>query len=215
MIWKYASGFCVATVTTQLMILLVLVGRGNLDGDSFVKMVALANGIDITGDRLRAVLESVEQREIPSFEEVLAQRAKLGDDIEMRLQAQQNYYEQLQVMLRDLQSKEERFDTRRNAFNEKLDELEKGIKDEGMLKLQRTLEVLEPQKAKIQMLMMFDEGEIDKVVNIAQMMSPEKIKKIFNEFNGPEDEKKLGEILRRIGEGEPKKSLIEDARNDG
>lgn len=215
MIWKYASGFCVATVTTQLMILLVLVGRGNLDGDSFVKMVALANGIDITGDRLRAVLESVEQREIPSFEEVLAQRAKQGDDIEMRLQAQQNYYEQLQVMLRDLQSKEERFDTRRNAFNEKLDELEKGIKDEGMLKLQRTLEVLEPQKAKIQMLMMFDEGEIDKVVNIAQMMSPEKIKKIFNEFNGPEDEKKLGEILRRIGEGEPKKSLIEDARNDG
>ena len=215
MIWKFASGFCVATVLTQMLLALVLVGRGNMDGDSLVKMIALANGIDITGDRLREVLESVEQREIPSFDEVLAQRAKLGDDIEMRLQAQQNYYEQLQVMLAELQSKEERFDTRRNAFNEKLAEMEKGIRDEGMMKLQRTLEVLDPAKAKVQMLMMMDQGEIDKVVNIAQLMSPEKIKRIFNEFAGPEDEKKLGEILRRIGEGEPKKSLIEQARNDG
>lgn len=215
MIWKFGTGFCVATVLTQLLILLVLVGRGNLDGNSAMKMIALANGIDISGDRLKQILESSKQMEVPSFNEVLEQRARMGDDIEMRLQAQKNYYEQLQVTLRDLQEKEKRFDTRRNAFNQKLDELEKGVRDEGMRELQRTLEVLDPEKAKTQLLMMFDEDEIDKIVNIVQNMSQEKRKKIINVFEGPEDEKKLGEILRRIGEGEPKQSLIEQARNDG
>jgi flagellar motility protein MotE (MotC chaperone) len=215
MIWKLASGFCVATVLTQFLVILVLAGRGNLDGDSAVKMVALANGIDITGDRLKAVLESAKQMEVPSFDEVLKQRSSDSLDMTLMLQNQANYYEQLQVMLRELQEKEKRFDTRRNAFNEKLDELEKGVRDEGMRELQRTLEVLEPEKAKTQLLMMLDEGEMDKIVNIVQSMSPEKRKRIFNEFAGPDDEKKLGEILRRIGEGEPEKSLIENARNDG
>lgn len=215
MIWKFGTGFCVATVLTQLLIILVLVGRGNLDGNSAIKMVALANGIDITGDRLQKILESSKQMEVPSFDEVLEQRARIGDDIEMRLQAQQNYYEQLQVMLRELQDKERRFDARRNAFNAKLDELEKGIRDEGMRELQRSLESMEAEKAKIQLLMMYDEQELDKIVSIIQMMSPEKKKKIYNEFAGSDDEKKLGEILRRIGEGEPKQTLIEEARNDG
>lgn len=215
MFWKLASGFCVATVLTQFLVILVLAGRGNLDGDSAVKMVALANGIDITGDRLKAVLESAKQMEVPSFDEVLKQRSSDSLDMTLMLQNQANYYEQLQVMLRELQEKEKRFDARRNAFNEKLDELDKGVRDEGMRELQRTLEVLEPEKAKTQLLMMFDEGEMDKIVNIVQSMSPEKRKRIFNEFAGPDDEKKLGEILRRIGEGDPEKSLIENSRNDG
>ena len=215
MFWKLASGFCVATVLTQFLVILVLAGRGNLDGDSAVKMVALANGIDITGDRLKAVLESAKQMEVPSFDEVLKQRSSDSLDMTLMLQNQANYYEQLQVMLRELQEKEKRFDARRNAFNEKLNELDKGVRDEGMRELQRTLEVLEPEKAKTQLLMMFDEGEMDKIVNIVQSMSPEKRKRIFNEFAGPDDEKKLGEILRRIGEGEPEKSLIDNARNDG
>jgi predicted RNase H-like nuclease (RuvC/YqgF family) len=215
MIWKLISGFCVATVLTQALIVVVLATRGNFDGDSAVKMVALANGIDITGNRLQKMLDNSRNQELPSYEEVLEKRAEEGLDMELRLKAQENYYEQLQVMLRDLQDKEQRFDTRRNSFNEKLDEMEKGIRDEGMRELQRTLEVLDPAKAKTQLLMMFDEGEMDKIVNIVQAMSPEKRKRIFNEFEDPDEEKKMGEILRRIGEGEPKKSIIEQARNAG
>lgn len=215
MFWKLVSGFCVATVLTQMLVMAVLTSRGNLNGDSAVKMIALANGIDISGDRLRDVLLEAKETETPSFEEVLEQRSKQGFDMDLKIQSQNNYYEQLQVMLRELQEKESRFDLRRNSFNEKLDELEKGIKDEGMREMQRTLEVLDPVKAKTQLLMMVEDNELDKVVSIVQSMSPEKRKRIFNEFEGQNDEEKLADILRRIGEGEPKKSLIEEARNDG
>lgn len=215
MIWKLAAGFCVATVITQLLVMGVLAGKGNLNGDSMIKIVALANGIDITGDRLRQIMSDAETSEAPSFEEVLQQRAQKGIDMELRLKAQANYYEQIQGMLRDLQERERRFDERYNSFNKMLDDYEKGIQDEGLLAVQRTLETLPPEQAKTQLLMVYEGGEIDTVVNIVQAMSPDKRKKILEEFREPDEAKKLHEILTRIAEGEPRKTLINNARDGG
>lgn len=214
MIWKLLAGFCVATVITELAVAGVLAARGTFTGETALKIIALANGIDISGEHLQNVLENAEASEAPSFEEVLEQRAQMGLDIDLRLQSQAHYYEHLQMMLRQLKEKEQRFDARREAFNKKLDELEKGIQEEGMQELQRTLEVLDPALAKAQLEMAYDEGEIDTVVNIVQAMPADKRKKILGEFVGADENKKLYEILRRIGEGEPKQSLIEQARED-
>jgi hypothetical protein len=212
MVLRIVSVFCVATVFTQLLVLGVLAVRGNLDSDKVVKIVALTNGIDITGDRLQEMLDESQTREVPSFSEVLTRRAVAGLDMDLQRHAIDNYSEQVEAYLRELQEKTSRFDLRREAFNARLDDLEKGQTDEGMRELQRTLEVLPPDLAKTQLLMSFDEGEIDKVVNIVQAMNTDKRKKILSEFQGPAEEEKLAEILRRLGEGEPLKSLIEDAR---
>lgn len=212
MILRIVSVFCVATVLTQCLVLGVLAVRGNLDSDKVVKIVALTNGIDITGDRLQEMLDESQTREVPSFSEVLTRRAVAGLDMDLQRHAIDNYSEQVEAYLRELQEKTSRFDLRRDAFNARLDDLEKGQTDEGMRELQRTLEVLPPDLAKTQLLMSFEEGEIDKVVNIVQAMNTDKRKKILSEFQGPAEEEKLAEILRRLGEGEPLKSLIEDAR---
>lgn len=214
MIWKCIAGFCVATVLTELLVIGVLAARGALNSETSVKIVALANGIDITGNQLRQLLEQSESAETPSFEEVLEKRAQMGLDIDVRLQSQMHFHQQLQRMLRNLQEKEQRFDVRREAFNKKLDELEQGIREEGMQEIQRTLEVLDPPQAKSQLVMMYDDGEIDTVVNIVQAMPTDKRKKILGEFVGPEETEKLYEVLRRLGEGDPKHSLIEQARQD-
>lgn len=214
MIGKFIAGFCVATVITQLVVAGALAARGTFTGETALKMMALVNGIDISGDHLQRVIENAEASEAPSFEEVLEQRAAMGLDIDLRLQSQTHFYDHLQTMLRQLKEREQRFDVRREAFNKKLDDIEKGIRDEGMLELQRTLEVLDPELAKAQLEMAFDDGEIDTVVNIVQAMPPDKRKKILGEFVGADENKKLYEILRRIGEGEPKQSLIEQARED-
>lgn len=214
MFLRIVSAFCVATVLTQCLVLGVLTARGNLDGDKVLKIVALTNGIDITGDRLQEMLDESRTTESPSFEEILEHRAERGLDMDLQRHAIDNYSEQVQAYLRELQERTARFDLRREAFNARLDDLQQGQTDEGMRELQRTLEVLPPDQAKTQLLMIFDDGEIDTVVNIVQAMSADKRKKILREFVEPDEEKKLGEILRRLGEGEPLKSLIEEARQD-
>lgn len=214
MIWRWFAGFCVATVLTQLLVAGVLAARGALNSETSIKIVALANGIDITGNRLQRLLEESQTVETPSFEEVLEKRAQMGFDIDARLQSQMKFHQQLQRMLRELQDQEQRFDIRREAFNKKLEEIEQGVRDEGMQEIQRTLEVLDPVQAKGQLVMMYDDGEIDTVVNIVQAMPADKRKKILGEFAGPEETEKLYEILRRLGEGDPKHSLIEQARQD-
>ncbi|WP_164102877.1 hypothetical protein [Candidatus Laterigemmans baculatus] len=214
MIWRVLTGFCVATVLTQMLVLGVLAARGALNSESGLKIVALANGIDISGDQLRTLLEESQTVETPSFEEVLEKRAQLSFDSDVRLQSQMSFHQELQRMLRELQEKEQRFDIRREAFNKKLAELEQGARDEGMQEVQRTLEVLDPAQAKAQLVMMYDDGEIDTVVNIVQAMPADKRKKILGEFAGPDETEKLYEVLRRLGEGDPKQSLIEQARQD-
>ncbi len=215
MIWKIAASFCIATVLTQLLVVGVLAGKGSLNGDAVIKMIALANGIDISGDRLKKILEEAETTEAPSFEEVLEQRAEKGLDQEIRLSSQANYYNHIQTMYRELQEEVRRFDERRDSFNKMLADLEKGIHDEGLRQVQRTLETLPPEQAKTQILMTYEAGEVDTVVNIVQAMSPEKRKKILEEFKEPDEAKKLHEILTRIAEGEPKKGLINQARDQG
>ena len=214
MMWKVASILCVGTVLTQLLIAGVLAVRGSLNGDSVTKMVALSHGIDINGNRLQAIFDRAQNATTPSYNEILQKRYEESLDAELRLQNQSNFSEQLQVQLRDLQIREERFDARRDAFNAKLAEMEAGIRDEGLQQLKKTLEVLEPNIAKSQLSLLYDDGEIDTVVNIIQAIAADKRKKIIGEFTSPDDQEKLAEILRRIGQGEPKKSLIEDAKQE-
>jgi hypothetical protein len=61
---------------------------------------------------------------------------------------------------------------------------------------------------------MYDDERIDDVVNIVQAMSTEKRKDILAEFVSKDETVKLADILRRIGEGTPTTTLINQARSD-
>lgn len=206
------AAFCVGTVLTQLIMLGYFATRGTLSGDTVTKVVALANGIDITGERLRQVLQKSEQKEQPDFEEVLRQRMLAGTEMELRLRSQQAYENELTRLLEELKAAEARFDLRRDAFDRKLEDVQRNAQDAGIKELQRTLQSLPVEQAKVQLLKFYDAGQIDDVVNIIQGIPLDIRKEIMAEFVEPAEAEKLHDLLRRIGEGQPLSSFIDEAK---
>lgn len=209
---RAAGMVCVATCLTQLILLGYFVVRGTLDRTSLTKVLALVNGIDISGQQLRQIMQQGEDREQPDFDEILEARQRQSLDIDMRLRSQREFADELSVMLSSLRTERERFDERRESFDRRLEEVRKGAQEEGLREVQRTLQALEAEQSKELLLRMFDDKRIEDVVKIIQAMPIDKRKDILAEFaTGPEQDK-LHEILRRIGEGMPTTKVIDDAQ---
>ena len=202
---------CLGTCLTQLILLGYFATRGSLDGDTATKVIALLNGIDITGNRLQQVFQKSQQQEQPDYEEILEARKMETRDMDLRLRSQKEFRDQLSSMLAELKLEQQRFDERREAFDRRLAQLREDAREQGLQEVQRTLQALEPDQAKEQLLRMFDDDRIDEVVNIVQAMAIDKRKQILAEFTTADEAEKLHEVLRRIGEGQPTTSLIDQA----
>ena len=205
------AAFCVATVLTQGILMSYFVTQGAINRDSVTKLVGLLNGIDISGNRLQQILREGEDREQPDFNEILDARKMKSYDMDIRLRSQKEFRDELTVMLSELRGERERFDERLTSFRSELEELREGARNDGLQDVQRTLQALDPVQAKEQLLIMYDDERIDDVVTIVQAMSTDKRRDILAEFVSRDDADKLADILRRIGEGMPISSLINQA----
>ena len=189
----------------------IFVSRGTISGDTLTQVVALLNGIDISGNRLRQIMRQSEDREQPDFDEILEARMMESLDMDMRLRSQKEFRDDLGKMLAEHTEEKDRFDQRLNAFDKRLKELQEGAKDKGLREVQKTIQLLEPEQAKNQLLIIYDDERIDEVVNIVQAMAADKRKDILAEFQTAEEEAKLAEILRRVSEGLTTTALINEA----
>ena len=208
------AAFSVATVITQMILFGYFLSRGTINGDTLTQVVGLMNGIDISGNRLQQILRQSEDREQPDYDDILDARKMESLDMDMRLRSQNEFRDELSKMLADLRIQRERFDERRKSFDERLEEIKQGAQEEGIMELQRILQSLDAVQAKEQLLTMYDDERIDDVVNIVQAMSTEKRKDILAEFVSKDETTKLADILRRISEGTPTTTLINQARSD-
>ena len=202
--------FCVATVLTQMLLMSYFLIRGTLNRKSATKLIALVNGIDITGNRLQEIMKQTEDLEQPSFDEILAERKMKSLDMDIRLRSQQEFRDELSLMLSELKDDQDRFSNRLLAFRTELKEMGAEAQESGLQEVQRTLQSLDPEQSKEQLLIMYADKRIDDVVTILQAMSTDARKDILEEFNTPEDVEILSDILRRIGEGMPVSSLIKE-----
>ena len=203
--------FCVATVLTQMILFGYFLTRGVVSGDNVTKVVALLNGIDISGNRLEEILRQSEDREQPDFDEILDARRIKSYDMDIRLRSQKEFRDDLTTMLAELRHERDRLDERLTSFRRELEEIREGAQKEGLQDVQRTLQSLDAAQAKEQLLIMFDDERIDDVVTIVQAMPTDKRKDLLTEFVTKEEADKLADILRRIGEGMPTTSLIDRA----
>ena len=204
------AAFCVATVLTQVILLSYFLIRGTLNRNSAIQLIALVNGIDVSGMRLQEIYQEGENYEQPSYAEILAQRKMASLDMDIRLRSQQEYRDELSIMLADLRTDQDRFSDRLLAFRNELKELSDEAQDNGLQDVQRTLQSLDPEQAKEQLLIMYDDKRIDDVVTILQAMSTDARKDILAEFTTPDDVDILADVLRRISEGMPVSSLIKE-----
>jgi hypothetical protein len=208
------AAFCVATVLTQIILFGYFLTRGVVNGETTTKVVALLNGIDISGNRLQQILRQSEDREQPDFDDILEARKMESYDMDLRLRSEKEFSEQLSVKLAELTDERQSFDERRASFRRELEEIRAGAQKQGLQDVQRTLQSLDAAQAKEQLLIMYEDERIDDVVTIVQAMSSEKRKDILAEFVSKEESDKLAEILRRIGEGMPITSLINEASDN-
>lgn len=206
------GAFCVATVIAQMILFTYFLTRGSLNGDTATKVVALLNGIDITGNRLQQIMRASEDREQPDFDDILEARKMESFDMDVRLRSQKEYRDELATMLAEIKEEGAQLDERVANFRAEIDEIDKSAQKKGIQDVQRTLESLDPAQAKEQLLLMYDDQRVDEVVTIVKAMSSEKRSNILGEFVGEKDAEKLAEILRRIGEGMPTTSLIDETR---
>ena len=214
MISKLIQAFVAFSIGTTLTVMVMcgyFLSRGSINGETLTKVVALMNGIDITGDRLREIMRQSEDSEQPDFDEILEARKMESYDFDVRLRSQQELSDEISTMLADLQDREQRFDNRLSAFRQELKEIRAGAREQGLVDVQRTLQTLDAAQAKEQLLIMYDDERIDDVVTIVQAMSSDKRKDILAEFVEGDNPEKLAEILRRISEGIPTTALIDQA----
>ncbi|MBN1909978.1 MAG: hypothetical protein JW818_09585 [Pirellulales bacterium] len=205
---------CIGTIISEVVMFMIIRAKWQLNDKKWEQMLAIAQGYDLI-----ALRDEAEQRktaiatEEPSFVEIIEARAMKNRNLELReqelVQAQENFRHQQQVQT----DQRRQFDRDRTTFEEKLAKIENETKSTGFQDNIVILQNLPPDQAKLQLLQMYDNDEIDAVVQLMAGMSPSKRKKINAEFQTPEENEKLGEILRRIRQGYPTATLASETKN--
>jgi predicted component of type VI protein secretion system len=209
---RFATAFCVATVLAQCIIVALAAARGNIKQDSAMKLVALINGIDISGEQLQKLMESANGKPVPTYDDVRDAQAEKGKNLQMTEDSIRRMKLQVEEMLAELKTKASDFDRRKDEFYKLLEEKEANLLDASLLDVRQTLEVLSPEQAKEQVKKMLENKQTDDVVAIFKEMPLNNRKKIMGEFTTEQEQELLHEILTRTRAGEPASSLIQGAR---
>ena len=194
--------FCTATVIAQLIGLGLLLTGGNVSGEGFTEILAIAQGVDVFAVKLQGIERtsqvSVEQR---STEQSEYDRAIKLRDLELREQAIDNQMQLVRAEIINLKAEREEFERLKNVFIRQLQQ-NQGTKD--AVNLAKEVETIEKMKAKLAkelLSAMLDNSELDRVVSILFLMPIAQRSKIVDEFKTKEDLKRLDEILKRIETG--------------
>ena len=203
--------FCVATVLTQVILFGYVASRGGLSSSTVTQILALVNGIDITGGRLQRLIERQDEIETPSYAEVLDARKMSSLEMSTRRESQRAADQQLRGLLQEIRQQRDELAGQRSEFESQLEQLRTEATDEGMRRLIQTVSSLEADAAKDQLMMMCREGQRDRVVRVLQALPSEARKDVLGNFASPAEKEELGELLQLIAEGEPVAGLIDRA----
>ncbi len=209
---KLFVAFCVGTVLAQGIILAMAAARGNLNSVTLLKAVALINGVDITGDRLQKMLEDSKQSPNPTYEDVVAERAIQNKSLDMRERSILQQKALIEEKLAEQKQVIADFDRRKDEFYALLESIDKDLANDSLKEVARTLETLTPDQAKNQIKKFLEADQMKDVVAIVKGMPLDKRKKILGEFTTEEEIAQLNDILVQLRQGDPKASLIKNAR---
>jgi len=211
--WSLLLYFCAATLLAQGIMLGYFWLTWRLDREKLVQVLAVAQGIDLLAMQQKdeSDREDVAPEQV-SFQEILDRRAAMARDLELRETALKNGLDQLKSQRRQLAEDRRQYEQLVAQFNTRLLAFTDGAETGGREVVLRTLETIKPSQAKQQIVQMLADDEIDEVLLLFTQMSDAKRAKILGEFKTPEENEKLGEVLRLIGQGEPQASLAEEAK---
>ncbi len=210
---------CVATVIAAAVGVAMLFQKGAFSDDRVLHMWAALHGISVPGESV-SVGEPASQ-DMPSYEEILNRRALAALDLDLRENTLDKSLREMRVIEATVRTEQDRFDKLVQSFDGEIKRLEANATDAAVLETQVTLEALPPKQAKQQLLKLLEEppspgieNPMEAVVSLVKAMPIDKRKKILSEFKSPEEEGKLGEILREFLRGSPDVPLLREAREE-
>lgn len=204
--------FAVGTLLAQVFLLGLVAWKWDMNRDRMIQILALAQGIDLFAMREDALIKKEMVAEQVSFDEIRATRAMKYRNLELREQTLASALAQVQLQQQNLAEERRRFQLIRDAYNTELSAMREGAVARGLDEVRRILESVKPQQAKLQLLKMLGNDELDTVVMLLAEMSDQKRSKIIGEFKMPEEELKIAEVLKRILEGAPDAELADAAQ---
>jgi hypothetical protein len=206
--------FSLATVLAQAIALTALWARGALDRGRLYRVVAALHGLDVVTmhARVAARKSAVEEEQTP-LEDRLADQELQSLDLDLRELAVRQGTLDMQNLETTVRDQWLTLQTTKSAFDTQLKDLAEEQQSTARRELQRTIEAMRPDQAKMQLLKMLEDQAMGDVVAIVTAMPVDKRKKIIAEFKAGTDADQLYEILKNIRQGEPVVSQVQDMRD--
>lgn len=209
--------FCVATVLTLILGLVVLELRGYITGDKLIQIAAVMHGVSLAEPPTSHTSPTVEGSELSiSLDEAVDRRSIMSMHLALREQALDTGLADIRGLRDSVETATRRFSEMREGALKELADLKTQATEKGLVEIRRNLDAMEAQQAKGQIVFMIENGKengLQDVVSILSSMTAEKKEEIYAEFRTMEDMDFLAKIMATIRSGEPQKSHIETAQN--
>jgi len=214
MLGSLIAYFCVGTVLAQGIVVGYIVMQGTVDKTKIVDMLAVAHGIEL--DPESELGDNIEQNssEQVSLEEKARASAEVARDIELKSQHLLSSKAELAQIQNSLVIDRQEFDRHVTAFFDELKAEKEHAKKTAQLEVVSILQTAKPGQSKAQLMLMWERGEVDRVVDLMIAMPERSRKKIVDEFKGEQDAETLSEILKKIGEGGAIVNLVENTEEN-
>jgi hypothetical protein len=197
--------FCTATLLAQFAIIALSAFKGNFQRETITKVIALLNGVDIQGEKLKQAYVSSRSIPTPTYDEILEAKTNAALELDNKGKALDRLQRSLNEQQRKLQEDVARFDQRRQEFELELENRKKGIESDNLKETQKIIALLSPEKAQKQLELMWEKGEKSNVASIIRAMPDDIKKKVLAEFSNDEN---LNAILSEIRDGDPLKTML-------
>lgn len=205
--------FCVATVMAQVAAIGGMAAKGALDRGRLLRVLAALHGLDLVTMQAQLVAPpSTTDDEQPSIADRLVAQDLNNLDLDLRQSSLEKGHSDLLAIQTELAAEIASFDDTRKAFDANLKKLADEAQSESLLSVQRTIDAMQPEQAKTQLLKMIENDNMRDVVTIIKAMSADKRKKLVATFKAGADEEQLYKIVQSIRAGEPLASTIQDTQ---
>lgn len=205
--------FCVATVLAQVAAIGGMAAKGALDRGRLLRVMAALHGLDLVTMQAQLVEpKSTTDDEQPSIGERLVAQDLQNLDLALRQSSLEKGRSDLLAMQTELAAAVASFDETRKAFDANLKKLAEESQTESLQSVQRTIDAMQPEQAKTQLLKMVEDNKMQDVVTIIKAMSADKRKKLVATFKAGADEEQLYEIIQSIRAGDPLAKTINDTQ---
>jgi hypothetical protein len=191
--------FCIATVLAEVLLLGYALSSGVFDEGRFDQMLAVAHGADlIPAELLAEAKRAPTDSEQSSLQQVEDIRSIRWRNFEMRENVLAGMLTEFKKLRADLEVEKERFQRVADKFKQDADKKLADATDAGRREFQAVIENMKPKQAREHLMITYNAGNIDVVVDVMKSMDESKRAKIVAEFKSPEDAKVLNDILDRI-----------------